>query len=495
MAMHQHMVARTQMSQQLRMTPQLQQAIKLLQLSRLELIDMVQQEMVENPVLEEIAKEPVLEDPHPDPQPQEAPKPKEAQEERLAEVRTDEGEDHADKIDWERFVENVSTPLPGNSYKGLSEDTPNLEQTLSTSENLVDHLLEQLRMSSLDEEQQYIALMIIGNLDPAGYLREQTCEELAGHVGAQTEEVETVLDVLQSFDPVGVCARTLEECLLIQLERFHHGQKLAYKIVEHHIADLERKSYNRIVRARGASLEEVIAAAKLIASLEPRPGRMYEEVEASYITPDIYITKHEGGYRVSLNEDGLPKLRVSSYYKQEIKNQKGKISSAKHAEAKEYIQDKLRGAMWLIRSIQQRQSTILKVTESILKFQGDFFEKGVEHLKPLVLRDVADDIEMHESTVSRVTTNKYVHTPRGIYELKFFFNSSITKHGGDDLASEAVKAKIKEIVSGENPKKPLSDSKIVEILAKEDIDIARRTVAKYREMMGILSSGKRKCMF
>ena len=241
--------------------------------------------------------------------------------------------------------------------------------------------------------------------------------------------------------------------------------------------------------------EEVLAAARVIASLEPRPGRGFERNEVQYITPDIYIRKSGHEYLATLNEDGLPKLRISGYYKRELSKSKiasSTMTSEKKSEAQDYIQDKLRGAKWLIRSIYQRQSTIMKVTESIIKFQRDFFDHGVEHLKPLVLRDVADDIEMHESTVSRVTSNKYVHTPRGIYELKFFFNSSITKHGGDDLASEAVKAKIREIISNENDKKPLSDAKIVKILAEEQIDIARRTVAKYREMMGILSSAKRK---
>ncbi len=226
---------------------------------------------------------------------------------------------------------------------------------------------------------------------------------------------------------------------------------------------------------------------------EPKPGRLYSHEEGRYITPDVYIYEVDGEYVASLNEDGLPKLKVSNYYKQMLAQKK---EEGEKDEVRDYIQNKLRGAMWLIRSIHQRQSTIIKVTESIIKFQKDFFDKGIEHLKPLVLKDVADDIEMHESTVSRVTTNKYVHTPRGVFELKFFFNSGITKHGGEDLASEAVKAKIREIIAEEDPQKPLSDSKIAKKLeADQNIDIARRTVAKYREMMGILSSSKRKQVF
>ncbi len=490
MAMHQQMVPRTQMSQQLRMTPQLQQAIKLLQLSRMELITLVRQEMVENPVLEEVQESYEAEALYEKEMGVEQPKAKEKVDE-TKEVKADSSD--MNEIDWENYADNFSTPLPSNSYKGLStSDLPGVEQTLSTSDSLVDALLEQVRMSQLDEDEQYIALLIIGNLDEWGYLKGQTCEEMAVDAGVSTEMVEDVLDILQSFEPVGVCARDLQECLLIQLERFHHGDKVARKLVEEHIPNLERKSYGKIARAMNETQDRIIEAAKLIASLEPRPGRGYEPDDARYITPDIYIKKIGGDFVAVLNEDGLPKLKISQYYKRELQR---KREEGEKDEVQDYIQDKLRGAKWLIRSIYQRQSTIVKVTESIIKFQYDFFEKGVEHLKPLVLRDVADDIEMHESTVSRVTTNKYVHTPRGIYELKFFFNSSITKHGGEDLASEAVKAKIRDIIAEENPKKPLSDAKIVKILAEEDIDIARRTVAKYREMMGILSSAKRKQVF
>lgn len=493
MAMQQHMVARQQMSQQLRMTPQLQQAIKLLQLSRMELISLVQQEMVENPVLEEVADNYEVESLRDQEQNVgEGKLLKSDPEEMVPSVKADERD--MSNVDWENYIDSFSSPMPTSSYKGLStEDLPGVEQTLSTSESLVDALLQQLREIDFDETQQYIALILIGNLNEQGYLKGQSVEEIALDVGVELEAVEIVLDVLQGFEPIGVFARDLQECLLIQLERLHPRDKLARKVVEEHIPNLERKSYGKIARALSVSQDQVLDAARVIAGLEPRPGREFEGDDARYITPDIYI-KHMGGeYVVVLNEDGLPKLKISNYYKRELSRGKQPSSGdKKQDEAQDYIQDKLRGAKWLIRSIYQRQSTIMKVTESILKFQRDFFDHGVEHLKPLVLRDVADDIEMHESTVSRVTTNKYVHTPRGIFELKFFFNSSITKHDGEDLASEAVKAKIREIISNENPKKPFSDSKIVQILAKENIDIARRTVAKYREMMGILSSAKRK---
>jgi RNA polymerase sigma-54 factor len=474
------------MTQQLRMTPQLQQAIKLLQLSRMELIETVRQEMVENPVLEEQQEiyEPSLER-QVDDQGSEAKDPPEV-----------EASDEAamDNVDWESYLENYSGPSPANSYKGYNTDElPGVEQTLSTEESLFDHLIEQLRLSALSEEEQHIGAMILGNLDERGYFTGTTIEDIALEMGADVETVTNVIEIVQTFDPVGVAARDLRECLLIQIDERYPDDQALRTVVEEHISDLERKSYSKIARALGADKEEVVRIAKKIRTLDPHPGRAYSSDEARYITPDIYIREHDGEFVPMLNEDGLPKLKVSNYYRQELKR---KREEGEKDEVKDYIQDKLRGAMWLIRSIHQRQSTILKVTESIIKFQHDFFEKGVEHLKPLVLRDVADDIEMHESTVSRVTTNKYVHTPRGTYELKFFFNSSITNRSGEDLASEAVKAKIRDIISREDPKKPLSDAKIAKALLEEsDLEIARRTVAKYRESMGILSSSKRKRMF
>ena len=488
MAMEQRLIP--QMTQQLRMTPQLQQAIKLLQLSRMELISVVQQEMVENPVLEEAQESYESESLHDRELGIDEPAPKQDSD-QTAEVQANERD--VDNVDWESFAEHFATPMPENSYRGMGDELPGVDQTLSTSISLTEHLMEQLHMSGLSDEEMYVGTLLIGNLDEDGYLRHISLDEIALDAEVTLEVVEDILDVLQTFDPVGVAARSLEECLLIQLAREHDDSHLAQAMVRDHIHNLERKSYAKIARDLDASTDEVIDAARLISTLEPKPGRPFMSEEGnSYITPDIYVRQHNNDWIVSLNEDGLPKLRISSYYRQELQR---KRAHGERDEVKDYIQGKLRNAMWLINSIHQRQSTIVKVMESILVFQRDFFDHGIEHLKPLVLRDVADDIGMHESTVSRVTTNKWVHTPRGIFELKFFFNSSITKHGGEDLASEAVKAKIREIISGEDTKKPLSDARIVEILAEEDIDIARRTVAKYREMMGILSSAKRKCVF
>ncbi len=481
------------MAQQLRMTPQLQQAIRLLQLSRMELINEIRQEMVENPVLEEVPDSELYqheETPGGGNDEREPKKKEERETERLEEVKVEDNQ--LGDVDWDSFLENYSQSGPaGPSYQNADE-LPQIDQTLSTTESLTEHLMDQVRLSGMNDDEEYIATLIIGNLDSDGYLRNATTEELAEDAGASIDDVEFVLSIVQEFDPLGVGARDLRECLLIQAARLHEGDQTIHDVISNHIPNLERKSYQRIAKDLGVDMDEVIRAAKAISCLEPKPGREFHEEDARYITPDIYIYKVGGDFVPVLNEDGMPKLRISNYYRQELQKKK---NNGEKDEVKDYIQDKLRGAMWLIRSIHQRQSTIMKVTESIIKFQREFFDDGVEHLRPLVLRDVADDIGMHESTVSRVTTNKYVHTPRGTFELKYFFNSSITNLEGQDLASEAVKAKIRDIIAHENEKKPYSDAKIVQILAEDGIEIARRTVAKYREMMGILSSSKRKQVF
>jgi RNA polymerase sigma-54 factor len=307
-----------------------------------------------------------------------------------------------------------------------------------------------------------------------------------------------VLKRIQRFDPIGCAARDLRECLEVQAHFFcsegegkdNPDAELLPLIVAKHLKNVEAKRYPAIAKDLKVSLEEVVATIKLLGRLEPKPGRLFNVEDAQYITPDVYIHKVGDDYVAQLNDDGLSKLRISQKYRAALKN-----GEAQGAPAKEYIQEKLRAAVWLIRSIHQRQRTIVKVCDSIIKFQRDFLDKGIAYLKPLILRDVADDIGMHESTVSRVTTNKYVHTQQGIYELKFFFNSSISRVGGEDIASEAVKNQIKQIIAKEPADKPFSDQKIVEILRSQNVDIARRTVAKYREVLAILPSSKRKRYF
>jgi RNA polymerase sigma-54 factor len=378
----------------------------------------------------------------------------------------------------------MAPPMP--SYRPDTDDLPSLEATLTRSESLFDHLEWQLNMSELTDEGKAIGQMILGNIDADGYIKEPPMADIAADAEVEEELVEVVLEKIQTFDPVGIGARSLAECMLIQAIHYGEDDDMVVKIIRSHLGNLEKKNYQAIARDLKVQLEEVYEAAKVIMEFDPRPGRQYSADEPRYITPDVYVHKVGDKYFVVPNDDGLPKLKISSFYRSALDDSKG---------AKEYIQDKLRSAQWLIRSIQQRQRTIIKVTESIIKFQREFFDKGIAFLKPLILRDVAEDIGMHESTISRVTTAKYVHTPQGIYELKFFFNSGISRTNGEDLASQAVKSKIKKIISDEDSKKPLSDQKIVEALKTTGIDIARRTVAKYREQMGILSSSKRKQVF
>jgi len=298
-----------------------------------------------------------------------------------------------------------------------------------------------------------------------------------------------VLARVQQFDPPGVAARDLRECLLLQIDALKITDPLVTVLIDQHLALLQKRDFRGLARLLDVTQHDVAVAARVIASLEPRPGRDFGGQDPVYITPDIYVHKLGDEFHVLLNEDGLPKLRINNVYKDVLA--RGRIiEDAK--DTKNYVQDKVRSAMWLIKSIHQRQRTIYKVMQSIIEHQRDFFEKGVAFLKPLNLRDVADDIGMHESTVSRVTTNKYVHTPQGIYELKYFFNAAISRFEGDAVASESVKEKIRKIIASEDPAKPMSDQRIAEVLKSSNIDIARRTVTKYREAMNIQSSTKRR---
>ncbi len=465
------------LTQQLIMTPQLQMAIKLLQLSRLELMDAIRQEMEENPTLEESQETLPKEQVEVDPQDQVAVP------EKTKEVTIDEK--IPGDIDWSNYIDEYNAPGRVR-FETEDREAPQYEAFISHKESLSDHLLWQLLMSSPLPEEKRIGSLIIGNLDKDGYLQ-SSAEELAEQAGVEPDDIEEVLFLLQSFDPVGVCARNLTECLMLQARALNLKDTLVTKIIENHLNHLENKNYKAICRALKVSLDEVIAAVNIITAMEPKPGRQFSEDEPQYITPDIYVYKTEDDFVIVINDDGLPKLKVNSFYKQAISRDKDVSGNAR-----DYIQDKLRSAAWLIRSIHQRQKTIYKVMESILKFQREFFENGITHLKPMVLRDVAEDIGMHESTISRVTTNKYAYTPQGIFELKYFFNSSIRRVHGEAIASASVQEKIRRLIESEDPRKPYSDSKMAELLIAQNIDIARRTVAKYREMMGVLPSNKRK---
>lgn len=519
------------LGQQMVMTPQLQAAIKLLQMNRMELTETIQQELLENPLLEEQAEMSELD------QKKAEVERSEASSEKVDEVQPETNKDP--DFDWDAYLEQ-SFSYTGKSSGGLGfdpnqEDGPGFEAMATKAESLADHLINQLHLTDFSERERMLAQEIIGALDEWGYLREPL-EEIIQGTDYTMEEAELVLRMIQEFDPSGVGARDLKECLLLQLRtlkfRFKSHKELLKQLIEDHLPNLEKKNFKAIGKDMGLEMDELGEMIELLQELEPRPGRAFVEIENPYITPDIYIAKMNEEYVISMNEDGLPKLKISNLYRSILQTmpEAKKILSTAHQKSKEsveeelavltqkvagpegqvveaegekpkvsedpraYIQNKLRGALWLIRSIHQRQRTIYKVTESIVKNQREFLEHGISHLRPMVLKDIAADIGMHESTISRVTSNKYVHTPQGIFELKYFFSSAIQRTNGDDIAAESVKEKIKVIVRNEDETNPISDQGIVEALRRQGIEIARRTVAKYREMLGILPSSQRKSL-
>ncbi|MFN7729309.1 MAG: RNA polymerase factor sigma-54 [Bdellovibrio sp.] len=465
------------MSQTLRMTQQLQQAIKLLQLSRLELETAVRAELDENPILEETVDL------------------KEEDFERVKEVEAEVAPQEAaseqqgaqdpqkqDEFEWESYLDNQYKPP--NQNLGGNEEIMNYENTISTQQNLHDYLFWQAKMFGFNEEELAIAELLINYIDDDGYLL-TPLEEIGASEGVTADELEEVLKFVHEFDPPGVGARNLKECLLIQAKVLEEDTHDLVNILNNHLKDLEKKNFEGIAKAMGREAREIYEICQIVYAMDPKPGRAYATPDTQYVTPDVYVYKVGDDFMVSLNEDGLPRLKISNFYRNMLKSGDSKATQ-------EYIQEKLKSAVWLIKSIHQRQRTIYKVTDSIVKHQREFLDKGAGFLKPMVLRDIANDIGMHESTVSRVTTNKYVHTPQGIFELKYFFNSGISTTDGDSMASESVKLKIKELIAKEDGKDPHSDQKLVEMLKDDGIQIARRTVAKYRDMLKILPSSRRK---
>jgi len=476
--------------QQLVMTPQLQQAIKLLQLSRLELQEMITKELQENPALEEGAGE------ESEPGAPTNPEIQAVSSEPVTEAVVNREQSAVDKIgtlDWQEYLDTHSNSIHGSlTAEATGDDAdgpPSWENSLTKKSSLEDHLIWQLRLSKITDSEGTIGLYIIQNLDENGYLA-LPAEEICAATGGSPEEFEAILKRILFFDPVGVAARDLRECLLAQLENLGLGDSLAARIVSDQLNHLESRRYEKMSRELGVSIDEIAAAAHLIASLEPKPSRGFEQDEIRTVLPDVFVEKVGGEYQIYLNDDGVPRLRVSSLYRR-MAGQEG----AEEEQARQYLQEKVRAAAWLIKSIQQRQQTLFRVTQSIFKFQLQFLDHGVSHLKPMVLRDVAEDIHMHESTVSRATANKYVHTPQGLFELKFFFQSGLRSGTGEDVASESVKEKIRGIIAAEDPRKPYSDQHIAALLSDDSVEIARRTVAKYREAMGILPSSKRRQPF
>jgi RNA polymerase sigma-54 factor len=574
------------------MTPQLKMAIKLLTLNHLELKDAVAQELVENPVLEEVHDDPRL--------PQESreaeqPAPT-AQSERPAEVSTTPSAQEP-SIDWEAYADqyNYLPPSAGSGKDSGFDDLPGIDQTLTRSETLEEHLLWQIRMSDMNALERNIAVRLLGEMNDDGFLDASAIQQpsvvpqkaddkkaadkkaddkksdndddalladddddddavavaaaaddddaaaddddevllqdgppagkpgkaagkskvavvegpridpvqlVADDLDVEVEWVESVRKKIMRFDPVGCMSRDLRECLLTQLEVWGYDDDcLVWSIIDKHMREAERHNFQAIAKAEKVPIADVGEAMKIVEQLEPRPARNYiaqgESPDAQYITPDVYVMKLGEDWIIQLNEDGLPKLKMSRFYVEQLRAEQIAKKQGVRLPAdpsRAYIKEKKRTAEWLIKSIHQRQRTIYRVCESILENQREWFD-GHGPLKPLILKKVADDIEMHESTVSRVTSRKYMHTPRGVFELKYFFNSSINTGDGDNIASEAVKDEIKKIVQGENTKKPLSDAAIVKILSQRNVNIARRTVAKYRDELGILPSNRRKQVF
>jgi RNA polymerase sigma-54 factor len=461
------------LSQRLVLTPTLQQAIKLLQYSRQELVQYIRQELLENPTLEELRAEPLGPAP-------EAPAPAAAAEPEP--TPAPDGDDES----WSRYLESYD-----ESYerRGSGEEAPEYENALTSAAGLADHLEQQLSVAVSSDEDRAIGEEIVGNIDDDGYLQ-ASAAEIAERLGAPLESVERVLRLVQAFDPPGVGARDVAECLSLQLEQRGHGGGLAARIVRENLADLEARRYKRIAALHKVTLDAVLAAARLIGELEPHPGRVFGVDRAAAVVPDITIVKEGDDYEVYLVEDGLPQLRINGFYRRMYR------SAQLDAPDREFIEKKVNAARWLIKSILQRQETILKVTRSIVRHQRDFLDRGINHLRPLVLRTIADDIQMHESTVSRVTSNKYVQTPQGLFELKYFFNSGIERPGGASMASLSVQDLLQKVVAEEDARRPLSDLEIVRKLNEgHGLDIARRTVAKYRSILKIPPANRRRRLY
>jgi RNA polymerase sigma-54 factor len=463
------------MSQRLVMTPSLQQAIKLLQMSKLELVEEVQQELLENPVLEESQTE--------------AAAPSESQDKDAGEETP---KDAFEEIDYESYFANVDSSYVPRTPANFSEELPAFENTLAEPTNLADHLTWQLDLSTSSPGSKAIGRAIIGNINEDGYLK-ATLEEIQQLGPYSAEDVERTVKLIQGFDPVGVAAHDLIECLLLQLKHIGEEDTAAVNIVRFHMDKLQNRKYKQLAEELELDMEDLQAEIEIIQGLDPRPGQKYNTVSSNYVVPDVYVVKVDEDYQIILNEEGLPRLRISSVYRRMVK--RGSKENAT-ADVKEYVRNKLRSAFRLIKSLEERQRTIYKVAQSIVKFQREFLDYGIENLRPLVLKDVADDIGMHESTVSRVVNNKYMHTHRGLFEMRFFFHSGIASTGGGaSVSSLTVKERIRKIIAAENNRRPYSDSAIVKILRDEGLQIARRTVAKYREELKIPSSTNRKQAF
>jgi len=388
---------------------------------------------------------------------------------------------------WDEYLNEMGDGRDYGNAEADEKELPSYDQTLTRLPTLSDHLLWQLHLSTSDPGVAKGGEWIIGNLDDDGYLR-ATLDELAEQSGLSLREMEQALALIQTFDPLGIGARDLRECLLIQVGQLDLQGTLVEKIIQEHLADLEKRRYPNIAKALNVTPQEVMEASHVIIhELEPKPGRPYLTADTNYVVPDVYVIKVEDNYVVQLNDEGLPRVRINPYYRKLI-NRNDAIDKV----TKEYVEERLRSAQWLIKGMEQRSKTIYKVAESIVKFQQEFLDKGITHLRPMVLKGVAEDIGMHESTISRVTTNKYMHTPQGIFPMKYFFTTGFSDGTGAEISSLTVKDTIQKMIREEDPAMPLKDQQIVDLLKERGVGIARRTVAKYREELRIPPTSVRK---
>jgi RNA polymerase sigma-54 factor len=481
------------LQQKLIMTPQLQQAIKLLQLSRLELVQSVTQELIENPVLEEAAAD----DPEENLSSEEGESATEMQTATEAPTETASEQETTQELrsdfelgpQWDDYLNEMGDGRDYGNQEADDKELPSYDQTLTRLPSLSDHLSWQLHLSTSDPGMVKGGEWIIGNIDDDGYLR-ATLEELSQQSGLSLREMELSLDLIQAFDPLGIGARDLRECLLIQVKQLDLQDSLVEKIILDHLTDLEKRKYQNIAKMLNVTTQEVMEASQVIIhELEPKPGRPYLATDTNYMVPDVTVIKVEDRYVVQLNDEGLPRVRINPYYRN-LLSRKETIDK----ETKEYVEERLRSAQWLIKGMEQRNRTIYKVADSIVKFQVEFLDKGISSLKPMVLKDVAEDIGMHESTISRVTTNKYMHTPQGIFPMKHFFTTGFSMGTGigGEISSLTIKDTIQKMIKEEDLATPLKDQQIVDVLKGQGIDIARRTVAKYREELRIPPTSVRK---
>ena len=461
-------------TQRVVMTPLLQQAIQLLQLSTLELLEVIQKELLENPLLEETPEEPT--------EPQ-AGLTSEAVGPREEPPRASLDEGRAEELPFDLTAVMFDTHEEPTLVEQEERDDFRFENLIRSTSTLADHLETQLGLAAADPQLRAAARAIIGNLDDDGYLQAEL-GEIAASTTLPLDLVERALALVQSFDPTGVAARNLQECLLLQLDADPAPDPVTVEIVRDHFDALARRRFHEIARAFKLPQDRIMEAVEEIWALDPKPGRRFGASEARYVTPDVSVLKMGDDYTVVLNEDGIPRLRLNRLYRTLLRGTGD--------EARQYAEGKIRSALSFIKMVDQRQRTLRKVTQSIVKFQREFLDNGVAHLRPLSLRDVGEDIGMHESTISRVTTNKYVQTPQGLFELKFFFHSGIATENGDVVSSVSVKKMIQELLDQENPSKPLSDQEVTQILKSRGLMIARRTVAKYRELLGALPSHQRR---